>query len=138
MEAVTLTRRIEASVEVIHEAITDVEPFMRAGGFDEVTVEGDTVTIANTLGFARIELTLELTDDPDAALAYRQQDGIFEEMLTRYTIDPDGDGAIVTATTEFTLGGVAGSVLDATLIKRQRKRELSAQFEYLESIVAGH
>lgn len=137
MASVTLTRRIDAPPEAIRAAIADVERFMEAGGFDEIAVEGDEMRIVNVLGFARIELIVELLRDPDAALAYEQRDGVFESMTTRYTVEPAPDGAEVTATTEFTLGGVVGSVLDATLIERQRRREIAAQFDYLESAVGG-
>jgi hypothetical protein len=32
---------VEAPAEALREAILDVDPFMRAVGFDEVTVDGD-------------------------------------------------------------------------------------------------
>lgn len=153
MASVTLSQQIDASPEAVREVVADAEPFMAAGGFDEVTVEGDRLELVNVLGLATMELELELIEDPDAELAYEQVDGIFESMETRYAVEPaDGGqasaasrtasdqrsdgGTEVTATTEFTLGGVAGSVLDATVIKRQRKREIRAQFDYLEDAVS--
>lgn len=132
MAVVSVDRRVDAPVEAVRSLIEDVQPFMEAGRFDEVRLDGDTLHLTNIIGFARIELTLELIDDPGAALAYRQQDGIFEEMETRYSVEAADDGTLVRAVTEFTLGGVTGSVLDNTIIRRQRRKEISNQFDYLE------
>lgn len=113
--------------------MADLGPFMASAGFDEVAVDGDTLEVANRVGVATIELTLEVIDD-DAHLAYRQRDGIFEEMETRYVVAAADGGSEVTATTEFALDvALVGDVLDATVIKRQRRKELSAQFDWLES-----
>ncbi|MFB6354693.1 MAG: SRPBCC family protein, partial [Halobacteriales archaeon] len=79
----------------------------------------------------------DVVEAPDAVLAYEQRDGIFESMRTRYTLEPVEEGARVTATTEFTLGGVVGTVLDSTLVMRKRRQELNAQFDYLEEQAAG-
>lgn len=135
MATVSLDRRLDAPPDVVRPLIEDVQGFMAAGGFDEVTVEGDRLHLANVLGFARIELTLELIDDPEAILAYEQVDGIFEEMVTRYGLEAANGGSRVTATTEFRLGGIAGSVLEATIVKRQRRREVTGQFDYLAAQV---
>jgi hypothetical protein len=98
-----------------------------------VSVENDIIHVANGVGITTIELTLELVADPDAALAYEQREGLFEEMRTAYTVEPSGDGSTVTATTAFELGITAiGDVLDATVIERQRRKELAAQFDWLE------
>lgn len=135
MESVTVSREIAADADVVRAAMTDVEPFMRAGGFDDVAVDGDVVTITNRVGLATIELALELVDDPDAVLAYEQRDGIFEEMVTRYFLSETADGAEVRATTDFALQArLIGPLLDATVITRQRRIELNAQFDYLESL----
>jgi len=69
-----------------------LDQFMRASGFDEVHVDGETVRVANEMGIATIELTLELVDRPDADLAYEQRKGIFEEMRTAYTVTSDPNG----------------------------------------------
>jgi hypothetical protein len=135
MQSVTVTRDIDASPEALRERIEDVESFMRAAKFDDVAVEGDTVRISNAVGFLfEIELTLELVDRDDAVLAYEQRDGIFDEMWTAYTVEERGDGARVTATTEFAVDvAYAGPAFDATVVKRQRRLELGNQFDYLES-----
>jgi len=53
-------------------------------------------------------------------------------MSTRYELTRQGDQTEVTATTDFKVDvALVGMILDATVIKRQRRRELSAQFEYL-------
>jgi carbon monoxide dehydrogenase subunit G len=75
-------------------------------------------------------------DDADAELAYEQREGFFNEMRTRYQLEPVEAGTRVTATTDFELGGVVGSVLDATIVKRKRRSELGAQFDWLEDVVA--
>jgi hypothetical protein len=104
-----------------------------AAGFDEVDVDGETIQVANAVGVAEIELVLELVDDPDAVLAYEQREGIFEAMVTRYSLAETADGTEVTARTEFVADvAVVGSVLDATVIQHQRRRELAAQLDWLE------
>lgn len=138
MQSVSIERVVDAPPEAVRDALTRVEQFVAASGFDRVVVDGDTVEVANEMGVATIELTLELVDDPDADLAYVQTEGIFEEMATSYVVEPTGDGSLVTATTEFALDvAVVGKVLDATVIKRQRRSELDAQFDWLEEAVQG-
>lgn len=135
MQRVTVTRHVDASPETVVEAIEDVGPFMRAAGFDGVAVVGDHVTITNRVGLATIELELELEDREGAVLAYSQREGIFEEMETWYEVDPENSGTEVRATTEFAVDvDLVGFLLDATVIKRQRRRELEAQFDYLEDL----
>ncbi len=136
MAVVSMDRWFDAPVEAVRPLVEDVERFMAAGQFDEVRLDDGTLHLVNVLGFARIELSLEVMDEPDAALAYRQREGIFEEMETRFTVEAADGGTRVTAVTEFSLGGVTGTVLDNTIIKRQRKREIANQFDYLERAVA--
>ncbi len=138
MNSVSVSREVAATPEAVRERMRDVGPFMRAAGFDEVVVEGDRVAITNGVGIATVELELELIEEPDAALAYRQRDGIFEEMVTRYTLEPTDDGTEVTAETEFAVDvALVGKLLDATVIKRQRRRELEQQFDWLEAEFGG-
>jgi carbon monoxide dehydrogenase subunit G len=153
VQTVTVERSLDASPDAVRDAVSRVEPFVAAAGFDSVDVEGDTVEVANQVGVATIELTLELVENSDADLAYVQTDGIFEEMATSYVVEPhegegngggddgnggddggggDGGGSLVTATTKFALDvAVVGSVLDATVISRQRRSELEAQLDWL-------
>ncbi|MYL67157.1 SRPBCC family protein [Halorubrum distributum] len=134
MNEVTLSRAIEAPPEAVRDAMVDAEAFVRSSGFDEVEVDGETVRVANDVGVASIELTLELVDDPDADLASEQREGIFESMRTEYVVAPAAGGSEVTATTEFALDvALIGDLLDGTVIERQRRRELSAQFDWLEA-----
>lgn len=134
MQTITLSRRIDASPEAVREAISDLKPFMEASGFDDVVVETRTIDVANRVGIASIELTLELVDEPNVDLAYEQRDGIFDEMRTTYTVKPISTGSEVSATTDFSLNiAVIGNFLDSTLIKRQRRKELTAQFDWLEA-----
>ncbi|GAA0727355.1 MULTISPECIES: SRPBCC family protein [Halorubrum] len=133
MNSVTLSRTIDAPPTVVRESMNELDQFMRASGFDEVHVDGETVRVANEMGIATIELTLELVDRPDADLAYEQRKGIFEEMRTAYTVTSDPNGSEVVATTEFALDvAIIGDVLDSTIIKRQRRKELTAQVDWLE------
>lgn len=133
MNSVTLSRTIDAPPEVVRESMHQLDPFIRASGFDEVTVDGETIHVANEMGIATIELTLELVDRPGADLAYEQRDGIFNEMRTTYTVTPVSGGSEVEATTEFELDvAIVGGMLDSTIIKRQRRKELTAQFDWLE------
>jgi hypothetical protein len=152
MEQVTVSRNVDAPPDAVREAMGDLEWFMRAAEFTDVTVEGDSearsdsdgraapgdvVTVENRVGFATLSLTVEVVEDEEAALCYEQREGIFEEMTTRYLVEPDGEGAEVTAFTEFSLGrGVVGSALDATLVSRQRRSELVAQLDALQSRLA--
>jgi carbon monoxide dehydrogenase subunit G len=137
MQRVSIERAIDEPPEAVREALSRVEPFVAASGFDEVTVAGDTVEVANEMGVATIELTLELVDDRDADLAFVQTEGLFEEMAASYVVVPAEGGSLVTATTEFALDvAVVGSVLDATVVKRQRRSELKAQFDWLAETAA--
>lgn len=138
METVSLSRTIGAPETVVREHVLDLKPFMEAAGFDEVTVDGDRIDISNSVGLLTIDLTLRVVDT-DALLAYEQVDGIFDEMVTEYTLAPAGDGVEITARTEYALDvDVVGSILDGTIIARQRRKELSAQFDYLERVAADN
>lgn len=139
MNTVTVSRHLDASPEAVRERVSDVEPFVRAGGFDEVLVDGDRIELTNRVGIATIELTLERFDADDAVLAYRQREGIFEEMTTRYTVESraDGEGCTVAGTTTFAVDvALVGDLMDATVVERQRRRELNAQFDWLEAELA--
>lgn len=138
METVSLSRTIGAPEPAVREWVTDLKPFIEAAGFDEVTVEGETVDIANSVGLLTIELTLRVVET-DGVLAYEQVDGIFEEMVTRYALEERGERTEITATTEYALDvDVVGSLLDSTIIARQRRKELSAQFDYLDEKAEGY
>ncbi|MUV89509.1 SRPBCC family protein [Halapricum sp. CBA1109] len=136
METIELTHTVDASRESVASAVDDLEPFMRAAGFDEVTLDGDELTIAKAVGLLRISLDLELFDEADTVLAYRQVDGIFEDMETRYWLENGDDGTTVRVETIFGLDAPGGSLLDATVIKRQRTKEIAGQFDYLDERVA--
>lgn len=136
METVSLSRSFEGEVEPVREAMLDLEPFMKAAGFDEVNVDGDEMEITNHVGLLTIELDLRCVET-DSELAYEQVDGIFESMTTRYTLESGNGTVTVTATTEFALDvNLVGSILDGTIISRQRRKELDAQFDYLENAAA--
>lgn len=139
METVTVSRQVDAPADTVEAAIRDVGPFMEACGFDEVTVDGDLVHIRNVVGlFVPVTLDVAVFEDPDATLAYRQHEGMFREMETRFTVEEAGDGVEVTATTDFEIDVAAvGMVLDATVVKRQRRSELVRQLDYLESLPDG-
>lgn len=133
METVTVSRHLDADPGDVRALVSDAGPFMEAGGFDDVAVDGDTITLLNRVGIATMELVLERTDD-DAALSFEQRDGIFDEMWTTYAVEEDEDGARVEATTEFSLrGSVVGDFLSATVVRKQRIREIEAQFDWLEA-----
>lgn len=135
MESVSVARTFDSPPEPIREAMSDLEPFMKAVGFDAVAVDGDRMTLENDVGLLTISLDLRVVET-DADLAYEQVDGIFETMETRYTLDGSDGTTTVTATTDFALdASVVGPLLDATVIKRQRRKELEAQFDYLESVL---
>lgn len=138
METVSMEQTFEAGPEQIRDLVTDVGPFMRACGFDTVTVDGSTVTIENGVGLATVELELELVDRDGAVLAYEQRDGIFEEMVTWYELRGENGTSTLSVTTEFALDiALVGMILDATVIRRQRRTELAAQFEFLDDAVSG-
>lgn len=132
MQSVTVTRHLEAPPSEVRERIQDLEPFMAAAGFDEVDVDGDYIGLAKAVGLLQIELDLEVVDREGADLAYVQRDGIFEEMETRYVVEATDEWSAITATTEFALDvALVGNVLDGTVIKRQRRTELTDQFDWL-------
>lgn len=132
MERVTVTRTIDADPDAVRAAMADVEAFMRGAGFDAVERDGDELRLANRVGLFDIELVLELVD-ADAELAYEQREGIFESMRTAYRVEGEGGATTITATTEHEAVDLAvvGPVLDSTVIERQRRKELNAQFDWL-------
>jgi len=133
MEEVTIRRVLSAPPDAVREAIQDLKPFMKASGFDQVDVDGDFLHVANQVGIAMIELTLEIVDHPNADLAYEQREGIFKEMRTTYTVGSTSTETEILATTQFALDiEIVGEILDSTVIKRQRRKELTAQFDWLE------
>ncbi|WP_115863944.1 SRPBCC family protein [Halorussus litoreus] len=138
MDSVTVSRQLDAHPDEVAELVTELEPFVRAAGFDEVAVDGEEIRVANEVRPKRIELVLDTYDAPGTVLAYEQREGIFETMTTEYALEPADGGMRVVATTEFALdAAVVGSLLDATVIKMQRKRELTAQFDYLADRLDG-
>ncbi|WP_440989670.1 SRPBCC family protein [Haloarchaeobius baliensis] len=133
MNTVSLSRSVDGSVESVRSAMADLEAFTAAAGFDDVVVEGDTVTITNHVGFLELSLELVVTTDDPETLVLEQTDGIFESMTTRYTVSGDSESCEVTAETEFALDvAIVGQVLDSTVIERQRTRELTGQLDWLE------
>jgi hypothetical protein len=143
MESISLSREIAAPQATVRDAILDVEHFMRAAQFDDVTVTDVTITdgtvtdgvieLGNTVGLLRIELSLDILHRPDTVLAYEQREGIFETMTTEYQLAESQGTTTVTARTEFALdASFVGPIFDATVIKRQRRRELENQFDHLQ------
>ena len=136
MQTVTVSRRVDAPPEQVRAAMDDLEAFMLAAGFTEVTVDGETLHLENQVGLATVTLDLRLVDG-EADLAYEQADGFFETMDTEYRVEAVDGGSEVTATTDFELDvALVGQILDATVIKRQRRHELESQFDWLEDEVA--
>lgn len=164
MESVTVSRTIDAPVEAVEAEMADLEAFMLSAGFDEVSVEGDRMTLVMGFTILRMKLVLDLVESDEHDVVYEQHEGPFEYMRTWYDVEPargdgdddftggggdadddddddatggDADRTLVSATTEFQLRAPAvGSLLDATVIKRQRRKELDAQFDHLEERVA--
>lgn len=135
MQTVSVARTVDASPAVVRDAVRDVGPFMRAAGFDGVTVEGDLIHLSNRVGLFAVQLTVEVVDDPEAVLAYEAREGLFESMRTVYRVDEVADGTHVEAETTFAIGvAVLGEMLDSTVVTRQRRSELEAQFDYLDSL----
>jgi carbon monoxide dehydrogenase subunit G len=132
MEQVTVTRTIDADPDAVRTAIADVEAFMEAAGFDAVELDGDELRLENRVGLFDIELVLGLVE-ADAELAYEQREGIFESMRTEYQVEGEDGRTTVTATTEHEALDLAivGPMLDSTVIERQRRKELNAQFDWL-------
>ncbi|WP_256301428.1 SRPBCC family protein [Haloarchaeobius salinus] len=138
MNTVSLSRSVEGSADSVRDAMADLEAFTEAAGFDGVVVDGDTVHITNHVGLLELTLDLVVTTDERETLELEQTDGIFESMTTRYTVTGDTESCEVTAETEFALDvAIVGQVLDATVIKRQRTRELVGQLDWLERQVSG-
>jgi len=136
VNTVTVTRTAPGTPTDVRAAMDERESFARAAGFDEVVVDGETIRVANDVGVAEIALKLAVVDDADAALAVEARSGIFAEMQTTYALRSAPDETEVTATTEFALDlALVGGLLDATVVARQRKRELRAQLDYLADAV---
>lgn len=134
MESVTVERSIDAPLEHLRDRMRDLESFTRAGGFDTVEVEGDSIEIANAVGLLRIELTLRVVESTDSVLALEQASGIFDEMRTTYELEPAATGTTVRARTEFAVSApVVGPLFDATVVKRVRRSELERQLSWLAS-----
>ncbi|MFB6093958.1 MAG: SRPBCC family protein [Halanaeroarchaeum sp.] len=137
MTTVSATRTLSAPPTAVRSAIVErPREFVAAAGFDEVRADGDTFSVARELGLATIELTVRLDRDAAAALAFEAVEGIFDHMRTEYVVTATEGGSRVTAETTFSLGGIAGAALDATLVARQRRREFEDQFDYLAATLA--
>lgn len=133
MQTISLSRDYDTDPEDVRALVEDVKAFTEAGGFDEVDVDGTRIKLRNGVGIATMELTLEIDTEADAALAYRQEEGIFAEMETRYEVEQTATGSRLTGTTSFELDvTLVGDILDATVIKRQRRKEIEAQFDWVE------
>lgn len=133
MNSVSLSRSVDAPVDAVRDDMDDLAAFTEAAGFDDVRVDGDTVHITNHVGLLEIELELVVTESTPTRLVLEQRDGIFEHMETVYTVDGDRGSCEVAAETTFALDvALVGQVLDATVIQRQRTRELAAQLDWLE------
>ncbi|WP_123535131.1 SRPBCC family protein [Halosimplex salinum] len=131
MQTVTVSRRLDASPERVREAMEDLEEFMLAAGFTDVSVDGADMHLENQVGLATVTLDLRVVDS-EADLAYEQADGFFEVMDTEYWVEAVDGGSEITATTDFALDvALVGQILDATVIKRQRRHELEQQFDWL-------
>ncbi|MFC7197038.1 hypothetical protein ACFQL4_24315 [Halosimplex aquaticum] len=50
MQSVTVSRRVDAPPERVRAAMGDLERFMLAAGFTEVTVDGDEMHLENQVG----------------------------------------------------------------------------------------
>jgi len=134
MQTVTVTRTVPAPPDAVREAMADHGAFMRAGGFDDVSVSGNVIRLTNRVGILTIELDLEVVED-EAAFVYEQRDGMFETMRTEFALEVVDGGTKVTASTDFALDvSVVGDFLDGTVIKRQRRKELEGQLDYLEAV----
>jgi len=133
MGEVSVSRTFDATPADLRRAMDDIEAFMQGAQFDEVSYDGDTLVIDNSVGLFDIELVLDVVDADGAALAYEQREGVFESMDTEYSVESDDGGTTVTARTEFTTTelAVVGTVLDETVVHRQRRKELTAQFDWL-------
>lgn len=133
METVTVKRSLPASKSAVRELVrSDIPAFIRASGFDRVHVDGESYTVSRDIGFATFELTLDRVES-ESLLEFEQVEGMFDRMWTEYRLEAIELGCELIATTEFTLGGVLGPVLDGTMIKSQRTREFELQFDYVES-----
>jgi hypothetical protein len=132
MEQVTVTRTYDASPDTVAEAMADRTAFMEAAAFDRVELDGEHMTIENRVGLFDIELVLEIVD-ADCEFAYEQREGVFDSMRTEYHLEAHDGATTVRASTEYEAVDLAvvGPLLDSTVIERQRKKELNAQFDWL-------
>ncbi|WP_254272416.1 SRPBCC family protein [Haloarcula marina] len=133
MERVTVSRQFEADPGTVRDAIADTAAFMRGAEFDTVEYDGDSLYIENRVGLFNIELELRVVSEADAALVYEQREGVFESMRTEYHVEGGDGGTTVTATTEYeSLDlSVVGELLDSSIVRRQRRKELASQFDWL-------
>ena len=134
METVSVSREISGPAESIRELMSDYKSFFEGAGFDEVRVDDNRVEIGNSVGLLSVDLELEVIDT-EADLAYRQLEGIFKNMQTRFELEEKNGKTAVTATTDFELdANIVGPILDATIVSKQRKKEINKQLDYLEEV----
>lgn len=135
MKTVTRQRELDASETDIRDAITDVETFMQSAGFDEIERDGNTLTLGKAHGLLKVKLVVRLLDEDDSVLAYEQEEGIFAEMTSRYTVEAQQEGVDVHASTRFEIDETLDdSMLDEATVATQRGKELEAQLDYLETL----
>lgn len=137
MATVSVSRQIDAPPADLRPLIADVGAFMRACGFDGVTVQDDLIHIENRVGILTIELTVRQIEREGAVFAYEAAEGPFSEMTTVYELTERNGSTEITARTDFALAvALVGEVMDGTIVSRQRRKELEAQFDWLEAQVA--
>lgn len=138
MERISISRHFDADPQTVRDLIDETEAFMLGAGFDEVRYDDGDLHIGNRVGLFEIELELDVVPDDEAALAYEQREGVFESMRTEYHVAAEDGGTTVTAVTDYEMLDLAvvGSLLDASVVRRQRRKELEAQFDWLAEQVA--
>ena len=69
VQTVAVRRESDADVDAVPSTMSNVEPFMRAAGFDSVAVDGDEITVRKEFGVTGVELRLERFDVSDVDFA---------------------------------------------------------------------
>ena len=138
MERISISRHFDADPQTVRAAIDETAAFMRGAGFDAVRYDDGDLYIGNRVGLFEIELELDVVPDDEAVLAYEQREGVFESMRTEYHVAAEDGGTTVTAMTDYEMLDLAvvGTLLDASVVRRQRRKELEAQFDWLAEQVA--
>jgi hypothetical protein len=126
MKTIALSREFDVSSDALRSVLADVELLFDTAGCD-VRRDGVDLLVSNWIDTDRSELAIRIIRHAGGVLAYKQIDGPFETMQTRYMIDSKDDGTRLSIQTAYeTTLDDREAFINEQEIERQRCREFEA------------